>query len=182
MLLPEFCEELFYVKKVNLFTSPFSVEDNSNFKNYLEKVLDYSFLETQSFFKELNKNYTIEQLKKLRFLDLTYNKLKTIINLNLPNLQILYLSANYLKKIPTLTLLPNLQIFSLCFNQLIEFPTLTFLPKLETLHLGYNQLTEISDLKLKFTKLKYLNLGSNQLTEKSKTYLKSLKSDLLFDN
>jgi len=78
MLLPEFLEELFYSKKINLF--------ETNFKIYLEKVRDYSFLETQSFLKRLNKNYSIEgieELKNVKYLNLENNKLKSIPTLNL---------------------------------------------------------------------------------------------------
>ena len=58
MLLPEFCEELFYSKNINLFE--FFGEDNPNFKNYLEKVIDCSFLSTEKWLKGLDKNYTIQ--------------------------------------------------------------------------------------------------------------------------
>jgi len=175
MLLPEFCEEFYYVKKINLFKPPF--------KNYLEKVYDYSFLETKKWFKGLKipKNYRIKELKKLTYLSLCYNRLKTIINLNLPSLQILYLSVNELKEIPTLTFLSSLQTLSLSFNQLTEIPNLTFLPNLREFHLFHNELTEISILKLNLqSNLKFLNLGDNKLTEKSIMYLKSLKLNLFY--
>jgi len=56
MLLPEYLEELFYSSNINLF--------ETNFKIYLEKVIDYNIFETQKWLKKLNRNYTIQQLKE----------------------------------------------------------------------------------------------------------------------
>jgi len=197
MLLPEFCEELYYFSNINLFE--FSGQRiDSNFKNYLEKVYDYSFLETQKWLKQLNINYTIDELKYVEELYLHYNKLTKLPKLTLPNLQLLDLAYNKLTKLPKLTL-PNLQrlylsdnqltsisninfhnlkLLDLNNNQLTSIPNLNF-PNLQGLYLRHNHLTEIPMLN-HLPKLKTLNLRNNQLTEKSKTYLKSLKLNLYY--
>jgi len=63
MILPEFLEELFYSKNINLF--------ETNFKIYLQKVYEYNIFTIQKWLKQLNKNYTIEQLKNLQYIYLT---------------------------------------------------------------------------------------------------------------
>jgi len=150
MLLPEFYEELFYVKEINLF--------ESTFKIYLEKIRDYSFLETRSFLKRLNRNYTIEELK---------------------NLQRLYLYNSQLTSIPKLTLLPNLRILDLQNNQLTSFPNLNF-PNLRELWLDYNKLTSFPMLHL--PNLTHLMLTVNELTELPNLNLPNLKELFLTSN
>jgi len=143
MLLPEFCEELFYSKNINLF--------ETNFKNYLEKVYDYSFLTTQKWLKGLDRNYNIKELK---------------------NLESLSIVKKQLIRIPTQIFLPNLKRFFLQTNLLKEIPSLTFLPNLEVLFLSHNQLTTISNLNI--PNLQTLIICDNKLTETSKKYIKSL--------
>ena len=154
MLLPEFCEELFYVKKINLF--------ESTFKIYLQKVDKYNILETQKWLKRINFDYTVQQLKKLQILNLYNNQLTTIpiSNLNLPNLQQLSFTDNQLTSIPNLNL-PNLEILHLSFNKLTSIPNLN-LPNLQRLYLYNNQLTSIPNLNLPDLQRFYLN--NNQLT------------------
>ena len=119
MLLPEFCEELFYVKKINLF--------ESTFKIYLQKVDKYNILETQKWLKRINFDYTVQQLKKLQILNLYNNQLTTIpiSNLNLPNLQQLNIDNNELTDIPTLTFCPTLQELYLENNKFSKSKVLT---------------------------------------------------------
>ena len=157
MLLPEFYEELFYVKEINLF--------ESTFKIYLQKVDKYNILETQKWLKGLDKNYTIQQLKNLKTLYFRNNKLTFIPSLklsNLPNLQQLYLSNNQLTSIPSLTLsnLSNLIELELSHNQLTSIPSLTLsnLPNLQRLYISNNQLTKKSKKYIKSLKIKYLSL------------------------
>ena len=94
MILPEFCEELFYVKKVNLF--------ETRFKNYLEKVNNYNILKTQKWLKGLNKNYTIKELKELRTLYVSdkediinayFDPTTLYININRPKINMIYLKS-----------------------------------------------------------------------------------------
>ena len=180
MLLPEFLEELFYVKKVNLFESPFSVgliqRIDPNFKNYLKKVHDYSFLNLQKWLIKLDSYYTIQELKNLKQLNLSHDELKTIPTLNLPNLQSLNLNDNQLTSIQNLNL-PNLQYLYLNNNQLTELHNLN-LPKLQTLLLDNNRLKEISTLSL--PNLLRLYIWNNQLTNKSIGYLRSLNIQYLY--
>jgi len=180
MLLPEFLEELFYTSNINLFESPFSVGSiqriDPNFKFYLKKVYDYTFLATQKWLSEYYKDYTIKELKNIQRLDLAGNQLTEIPNFNLPNLETLFLSYNHLIELPNLNL-PNLLNLYLHHNQLIEFPKLN-LPNLQELVISNNQITELSTLK--FINLKLLDLTHNPLTEQSKEYLKSLNIDIYY--
>ena len=150
MLLPEFCEELFYVKEINLF--------ESTFKIYLQKVDKYNILETQKWLKRINLDYTVQQLKNLKQLDLSHIQLTYIPDLNLSNL-------------------PNLKILYIYRNQLTSIPNFN-LPNLKILSFSYNQLTSIPNLNL--PNLKQLFLYNNQLTEQSKEYIKSLNIKSLY--
>jgi len=184
MLLPEFCEELFYVKEINLF--------ETNFKNYLQKVVDYNFLDTQKWIQKLYKyNHKIIEIKLLKQfnlssceltkiptlnfknlerLNLNHNKLKSFPNLNLPNLQYLYLFNN---KLTSISLnFPNLQHLDLGNNQLTSVSL--NLPNLKVLHLDNNQLTSILDLTLTVPKLELLFIYNNPLPETEKNRLKSI--------
>ena len=108
MSLPEFCEELFYTSNLNLF--------ESNFKIYLQKVDEYSFLETQKWLKRLNKNYTLKQIKNLYQLNLYNCSVKKLPTLKLPNLQRLDLWDNKLTEFPTLNFLIYNNLFSLIIS------------------------------------------------------------------
>jgi len=194
MLLPEFCEELFYSKNINLF--------ETNFKNYLEKVYNYNILETIKWIQRLYryKNYTIKEFKKLTYFSCYNNNLTYIPNLNLPNLQELYLSYNQLTSFQPLTLnIPNLKFLHISYNQLTEIPNLIRFPNLEMLSISNNQLTKISNLNhtnlqrlyiynnqlteisaLNLPNLQLLDLNNNSLTNESKKYVRSLKINYLY--
>jgi len=171
MILPEFCEELFYFSNINLF--------ETNFKIYLQKVLDYNIFNIQKWLIKLDLYYTIQELKNLKQLNLSRHELTTIPNLSfLPNLQWLYLHNNKLTELPNLNL-PNLKELCLSCNQLKTIPNFN-LPKLQILTLYNNQLTSIPTLIT--PNLQTLYIWNNQLTNKSIEYLRSLNIKNLYLN
>ena len=186
MLLPEFCEELFYIKEINIF--------DTSFKNYLKKVLEYNILTTLKWLQKTYKynNFTIKELKKFKYIDISFCQLTKIPTLNFQNnLHTLFLNNNQLKSIPIFNF-PNLLSLSLYSNQLtsisLKTPNLISLdlannqltsvslnlPNLKVLHLDNNQLTSILDLTLTVPKLELLFIYNNPLPETEKNRLKSI--------
>jgi len=158
LILPEYLEELVYTNSTNLL-------DESSFREYVKKISYYKLLETQSFLKKLNKNYTIQQLKELKVLGIYGKRLTNISTLYLPKLENLDLPGQ-LFNFPNLRWMihpPNLKKLYLDCNFITTIPDLTAFYNLETLRLSTNRLS--GKLELKHPNLQYLNLSNNQLTE-----------------
>lgn len=107
----------------------------------------------------LPKNINI--YKNLKRLYLQNNNLKSIQELNLPNLEILVLSYNQLSFLP-LFILPNLQELDISHNKISSLNNLNA-PMLESLCCNDNRFSSFVDLYA--PNLKYLNCLNNKLIE-----------------
>ena len=103
-------------------------------------------------------------MKKLTSLDLSFNKIKHIKNVNhLKTLKELYFVQNRISKIENLEGLSNITMIELAANRIREIENLEPLQALEELWLGKNKITEIKNLS-SFSSLRLLDLKSNRLT------------------
>ena len=108
-----------------------------------------------------------EEMKKLTSLDLSFNKIKHIKNINhLHTLKELYFVQNRISKIENLDGLSNLTMIELAANRIREIENLSPLTSLRELWLGKNKITEIRNLST-LTNLRVLDLKSNRLTSLS---------------
>jgi internalin A len=103
----------------------------------------------------------IQLLKNLQVLNLSFNKISRIENLQGLPLQELYLNSNQISKIENLQGLP-LQHLDLSSNQISKIENLKGLP-LEVLYLNENQISKIENLQ--GLPLQNLNLWGNQITK-----------------
>ena len=107
----------------------------------------------------------IINLKKLKYLDLSYNQIIDISALkDLTNLNTLYLDGNQISDISALKDLTNLNTLDLRNNQISDISTLEDLTNLNTLDLSDNQISDISALK-DLTNLNTLDLSNNQISD-----------------
>lgn len=103
--------------------------------------------------------------KVLTSLDLSFNKIKHIKNVNhLQTLKELYFVQNRISKIENLEGLDNVTMIELAANRLREIENLDPLKALQELWLGKNKITEIKNLA-PLTHLRLLDLKSNRLTQ-----------------
>lgn len=101
---------------------------------------------------------------KLRTLDLSFNKLKHIKNLeSLTSLTELYFVQNRIQKIENLDSLTKLTMVELAANRIREIENLDKLTQLQELWLGKNKITEIKNIS-HLQSLRLLDLKSNRLT------------------
>ena len=136
--------------------------------------------------KEFPKYLT--NLQTVEYINLSYNQISEIPDLNLPNLEELILNDNNIKILPTLNLpklkelhignnkiskilkqdLPNLWKLDLKGNRLKTLPILN-LPKLQVINLQHNEITKIAEqnwpelfsIDILHTKIKKKDLPSN---------------------
>lgn len=109
-------------------------------------------------------NTDLSCLKNLRELNLSYNKISKIKNLNkIITLETLYLQKNNISKISWLEELVNLKKLNLSYNKISKVEWLSILKQLHWLELQHNQIQDISELvnmdqlvslKLEFNKIK----------------------------
>lgn len=108
-----------------------------------------------------------DEMKKLTSLDLSFNKIKHIKNVNhLRTLKELYFVQNRISKIENLEGLSNITMIELAANRIREIENLDPLTSLQELWLGKNKITEIRNLST-LTNLRVLDLKSNRLTHLS---------------
>ncbi|EAF6699932.1 LPXTG cell wall anchor domain-containing protein [Listeria monocytogenes] len=107
----------------------------------------------------------IINLIQLKFLDLSFNQIKTIPSgiSNLKSLETLLLGSNQITSVSTLTDLPNLMFTSLDSNQISDINSLERLPLLEILILSRNQISKIANT-LPLPSLKSLMLDYNKIS------------------
>ncbi len=104
------------------------------------------------------------ELKKLRSLDLEYNKVRSLKELSgLTELQCLYVPSNRLASLAGVEKLKKLQILDAMDNYLKDASQVKTLKGLERLYLGGNNLKDISFVK-KLTRLEVLWAEDNCLT------------------
>jgi len=105
-----------------------------------------------------------ENMKNLTILDLSFNKIKHIKNVNhLVKLKQLFFVQNRVSKIENLDGLSNVTMIELAANRIREIENLDPLTSLQELWLGKNKITEIKNLST-LTNLRVLDLKSNRLT------------------
>jgi protein phosphatase 1 regulatory subunit 7 len=108
-----------------------------------------------------------DEMKKLTSLDLSFNKIKHIKNVNhLQTLKELYFVQNRISKIENLDGLSNLTMIELAANRIREIENLEPLTSLTEIWLGKNKITEIRNLST-LTNIRVLDLKSNRLTNLS---------------
>ncbi len=109
----------------------------------------------------------LDDMKILTNLDLSFNKIKHIKNVNhLTTLKELYFVQNRISKIENLEGLSKLTMIELAANRLRDIENLETLTQLKELWLGKNKITEIKNLS-PLTNLRLLDLKSNRLTSLS---------------
>ena len=121
---------------------------------------------SNNYIREL-RSRTFYYLTKLRFLDLSFNELTSLGDLDgLANVEYLYLSHNFLEKIHATTFdgLQLLRVLDLSHNRLLNVDDTPFqnLFDLQILNLGSNHLTSFA-ITTGFENLEVLSLGSNRL-------------------
>ncbi len=117
-------------------------------------------------------------LENLRILDLSFNQIKKIENLqNLKKLEKLFLTQNKISEIEGLESLTELRVLELGSNKIREFGGIENLKKLEEIWLGKNKINNLNYFKnseIKFKNLKIISLQSNRLTEWDTSFLESI--------
>ena len=110
---------------------------------------------------------TLNHLKKIKFLDLSFNKITSLpTSLELPNLHTLNLGNNLLKTLPDFSNVQALGILYIDHNNLSELPSgLEKLSNLSELYAAKNEITFAPDSLTLMTALKVLDLSENQLKE-----------------
>ncbi|MCJ1361773.1 hypothetical protein MMC16_000873 [Acarospora aff. strigata] len=107
----------------------------------------------------------LEELTNLISLDLSFNKIKHIKNVNhLRNLKDIYFVQNRIQKIEGLEGLEKLRNLELAANRIREIENLETLTSLEELWLGKNKITQLKNIS-PLTNLKILSIQSNRLPD-----------------
>jgi len=129
------------------------------------EVKDFKLELSDKAIKDITDIEGLENLIKLKSLDLSKNQITEIIGLeNLVNLKSLNFNNNQISEIKGLENLTDLSWIDLGRNQITEIKGLENLTKLRYLDLGGNKITEIKGLENP-TDLTRLYLGGNQITE-----------------
>lgn len=109
----------------------------------------------------------LDDLTNLTSLDLSYNKIKHIKNVNhLINLTDLYFVSNKISRIEGLDGLNQLRNLELASNRIRKLENLDALPALEQLWLASNKITELTGLGA-LTNLRLLSVQSNRIRDLS---------------
>ena len=124
------------------------ITDDVVFKNAMTRdyrsIQDLSIIQEDITFID-NGNIILKQLSSLRRLDLSFNKLTKIDNLDsLKELRELNLSFNQIEMIEHLGKLPNLRVVTLNHNKIRKIENLKNLRKLEVLNLAGNLIEDMS--------------------------------------
>ena len=100
--------------------------------------------------------------KRLKTLDLSYNNIRIIENIDLPTLEVLFLTENKITKMQNLGNVPNLKQLELGSNRIRKIEGLEKVPLLEDLWLGKNKIQVLEGLD-GLVHLKRLSLQANRL-------------------
>ena len=135
----------------------------------------------KSLIKQCDLKTDVSSLYKEDILVIYSKKLKTLPEINLPNLKFLNLNDNDLTSIPEINLI-NLKYLSIDHNQVTHLQKLNT-PKLKQLSLYYNQLTIFPKIE-QLINLTYLDLSQNRLIKLPKRVCRliNLKSLYLGNN
>lgn len=116
----------------------------------------------------------LDNLKKLVWLDLSFNKIKHIRRIDhLTELNELFFVQNKISRIENLSTLTNLTNLELAANRIREIEGLDTLVNLRELWLGKNKITELKNLS-SLSNLRLLSLQSNRITSASLGHLATL--------
>ena len=135
-------------------------------------ISDMSPIQTLKHLQQLNLSFNkiteianLDKLTKLQYLDLRDNQIWEIAKLSkLSNLRQLTLSNNKITDIANLGGLTNLQQLGLSSNKITAIANLDKLPNLQDLYLSGNQITAIDNLD-NLPDLQQLDLNYNKITE-----------------
>ncbi|KII66700.1 Protein phosphatase 1 regulatory subunit 7 [Thelohanellus kitauei] len=132
-----------------------TIEDPNRLPDHLESLSLYGNLLTAV------KN--IDHLHDLTYLDLSFNRIKQIENIEtLVKLEELYFANNRIREIKNLEPFVNLRLLELGSNKIKMIDGLETLVNLEELHLGRNHIKQIENLGC-LKKLRILVLSSNYI-------------------
>lgn len=182
----EFSEE--GLDKIGVFSNMKNLKELKLAKNYLEyldsSVFDLEFLEhldlsNNNFFKI---PLGVNKLKRLSCLNLSFNFLSEINDLDIDSLSFLYLRDNDLSSLPEdMCKFNSLIHLDVAHNCLKDLPIgMSIMLRLNCLNLSFNKLTFIPSCIFALGNLKYLNLGNNQITNILPTIEESKKAALDF--
>ena len=131
-----------------------------------KEVNQLTWLETLDLsFNKITEIQNLDKLSNLTLLDLSFNQITVIKNLDkLNNLSQLELSYNQITTIQNLDKLNNLSQLDLSYNQITAIQNLDKLNNLSQLDFSYNQITTIQNLD-KLNNLNHLDLAKNQITQ-----------------
>lgn len=130
----------------------------------LPTSLGSSLLELDFYDNLISHVKGFDALLKLTNLDLSFNKIKHIKNVNhLKQLTELYFVQNRIQKIENLDGLDRLTMVELAANRIREIENLETLTSLQELWLGKNKITEIKNLDC-LINIRLLDIKSNRLT------------------
>lgn len=146
--------------------TPYNPSNEKNLNNVFEvvpifkgfKKLKHLYLSNI----KLNDLKLSVDLKQLKVLDISNNKLKISETLRLQNLEILHLDNNDFESVEAFHNLSELKELWLDNNKLSSLVFITNFPKLETLYLDENQITDIDNAP-GHSSLKKITLNSNKI-------------------
>jgi len=112
-------------------------------------------------------NYDLSCLPNLKELNLSYNQISKIQNLdNLSSLSKLELQTNKLTSTKWLQKLSSLKELNLWYNEILDIKSLSNMTNILDLQLQHNQISDISDLS-NLSNLESLKLEYNQISDES---------------
>ena len=182
---------VYWGQKINFYVESKNEGKSNKISNISDRIGNLSRLKYLSLRGTKSNKWFIEnlkglmRLKKLTFLDLSYNQIQNVeplgylnqlrfLNLNdndiqnlqplrsLTNLEYLSLSHNQIENLQPLASLIELRSLYLRHNEIKDLQPLTNLNQLKTLHLSYNNIQAISPLT-NLVQLQYLHLSHNKI-------------------
>ena len=141
-------------------------------KNQITSLQPFTLPHTLTFlqFLDVSENQIKEldpiNAPKLRKLNLNSNVIETCANFQgHPNLELLEIRKNKLKKLEGIRDMPALKEFYADENEIEDFSDLDNLPQLKILDLRANKITKLTSPMPKLDRLYDLNLGENQIEQ-----------------
>jgi len=139
-----------------------SLEGNNQVKKFdnISTLKQLKYLSLKSC--NLKNIFNLEPMQNLYIINLAYNKLTKINNLNNSSLSVLYLTGNEIKKIENMDKLPNLTELDLSYNKIGKIENLEQLTNLKKLYLSGNLISKIENFN-KLVKLEKLSIQGTKI-------------------